>query len=92
MALLPPVGPKPGRNRRALRHWASASGIASLVCFVLSLAFFIVPVLIAQRAEASDPGSGEGYGFIAVLSIFPCFAAVVLLVVAVVLLSISAAK
>jgi hypothetical protein len=92
----PPVGPNRGpnrgRNRRALRRWGLAGVIASLICFVLSLALFIVPVLMAQRAEASDPGSGEGYGFIAVLSIFPCFAAVALLVVALVLLSISAAK
>jgi hypothetical protein len=52
------------------------------VCFALSAAFFVGPLLIAQRAEASHPGSGEGYGFIAVLSIFPCGAGVVLLVVA----------
>jgi hypothetical protein len=66
--------------------------IASLVCFALSAALFVVPVLVAQRAEASDPGSGEGYGFIAVLSIFPCIAAVVLLVVAAVQLSRKALK
>ncbi len=56
--------------------------IASLVCFALSAAVFVGPVLIAQRAEASHPGSGEGYGFIAVLSIFPCGTGVLLLVVA----------
>ena len=66
--------------------------IASLICFVLSLALFVVPALLAQRAEAAHSGSGEEYGYIAVLSIFPCGAAVALLVTALVLLSISAAK
>jgi len=98
----PPVGP----NRRtaeqpddigtqptaALERRGYAPLIASLACFALSLALFVVPALVAQRAEASNPGSGEGYGFIAVTSIFPCVAAVVLLVAAIVQLSRRAPK
>jgi hypothetical protein len=55
-----------------------------VACLAVTVAFCAVLLFLADRA---DPGAAEGIGFFSILAVYPCLAAVGLLVIAVVQLS-----
>jgi len=84
--------PGPRRNNRGLYRWAIGTGVAGLLCAVAGMVIFVVAVQAAERAEAQTQGSGEGYGFLALIAIFPCGASVLCLVAALILVIVASTR